>query len=145
MKRFVMLLAAGIAALFLSACATVSTQTAEQAAANLQKQVKKQCIVVQPFLSSMTAMQSQLSPDAIEKLAGVSTEVSKVCAFADSTASGVAVSFSLADVQTFANEAIPSLIKVIDASALDQGQKTAAELAVTAAQVALATAIANAE
>jgi hypothetical protein len=137
MKRLT-LLAAGIVALVLSACATVAP---EQAAATLQAQAKKQCIVVQPFLSSMLAMQSQLSPDAIAKLTDVSGKVSTACAFASSSGA----SFSLADVQTFANDAIPALIKVIDASAMDQSQKTAAEIAVTAAQVALATAIANAQ
>ncbi|WP_250481920.1 hypothetical protein [Caballeronia sp. NCTM5] len=145
MKRTIMLLAAGLVALFLYACSTVTTVPASDALANLQKQVVKQCAVVQPFLSSMTAMQSQLSSDAIAQLAQASADVSKVCAFASNTAEGAPVTFSIADVQALANQAIPSLIRIIDLSPLDQAQKTAAEIAITAAQVAIATAIASAQ
>ena len=142
MKKFITLLAAGLVALVLSACASVP---ASQASANLQKQVTKQCLVVQPFMSSMLAMQSQLSADAIAQLSQASADVSKVCAFADSAASGVAVSFSLTDVQALANQSIPALIRIVDASPLEQAQKTAAEIAITAAQVAISTAIAEAQ
>jgi hypothetical protein len=141
MKRLT-LLAAGFVALILSACASVP---ASQAAANLQKQVVKQCAVVQPFMSSMLAMQSQLSADAIAQLSQASAGASKVCAFASNAASGVSVSFSLADVQALANQSIPALIRIIDLSPLDQAQKTAAEIAITAAQVAISTAIAEAQ
>lgn len=146
MKRFflVLLLAAGFVAL-LAGCAAAPTQNAAQLAANVQKQVVKQCAVVQPFLSSMTAMQSQLSADAQAQLAQTSADVSKVCAFANVAASGVSVSFSLADVQTFANSAMPSLIRLIDLSPLNGSQKVGAELALTAAQLAVSTAIAEAQ
>jgi hypothetical protein len=145
MKRTIMLLAAGLVALILSACSTVTTVPAADALANLQKQVVKQCAVVQPFMSSMLAMQSQLSADAIAQLSSASAATSKVCAFASNAASGAPVTFSIADVQALANQAIPSLIRIIDLSPLDQAQKTAAEIAITAAQVAISTAIASAQ
>jgi hypothetical protein len=145
MKRTIMLLAAGLVALFLSACSTVTTVPASDALANLQKQVVKQCAVVQPFMSSMLAMQSQLSADAIAQLSQASAATSKVCAFASNTADGAPVTFSVADVQALATQAIPSLIRIIDLSPLDQAQKTAAEIAITAAQVAISTAIASAQ
>lgn len=145
MKRFSMLFAAGFVMLALGACTTAQTQDAAQVAANLQKQVVKQCAVVTPFLASMTAMQSQLSADAQSQLEHTSADVSKVCAFASTAASGAAVSFTLADVQTFANSAIPALIRLIDLSPLNTAQKSAAEIAITAAQLAVSTAIAEAQ
>lgn len=145
MKRTIMLLAAGFIALILSACSTMTTVPPSDALASLQKQVVKQCAVVQPFMSSMLAMQSQLSADAIAQLTQASADVSKVCAFASTAASDAAVTFSIADVQALATQAIPSLIRIIDLSPLDQAQKTAAEIAITAAQVAIATAIASAQ
>lgn len=145
MKRFFMLLAAGLVALALSACSTVTTVPAVDALANLQKQVVRQCTVVQPFMSSMLAMQSQLSADAIAKLTDASAQVSKVCAFASTSPPNATATFSLDDVQALVNQAIPQLIKIVDTSPLDQSQKTAAEIAITAAQVALATTIAGAQ
>jgi hypothetical protein len=145
MKRTIMLLAAGLVALILSACSTVTTVPASDALANLQKQVVKQCAVVQPMITSMLAMQSQLSADAIAQLSQASAATSKVCAFASNAASGAPVTFSVADVQALATQAIPSLVRIIDLSPLDQAQKTAAEIAITAAQVAISTAIASAQ
>lgn len=146
MKRFFTLFAVCFVALVLAACGIASTQTQAQAITNLQLQVTKQCTVVQPFLVSMLAMQSQLSPDAVTYLSEASADVAKGCLIATaSPASGVAVTFSLSDVGTMVNTGFPSLIKVVDASTLDKDKKAAAEIAITAAQLAVSTALAEAQ
>jgi hypothetical protein len=140
------LLAMGICTALFGACSTTATQTPAQALTNLQLQVTKQCTVVQPFLLSMLAMQSQLSPDAVTYLQEASTDLAKGCLIATaSPASGVAVTFSLADIGTLVNTGFPSLIKVVDASTLDKDKKAAAEIAITAAQLAISTALAEAQ
>jgi hypothetical protein len=127
----------------LAACATPATPA--QAVAALQSQVVKQCTIVQPFIVSMQAMQPQLSADAQTQLAAASTDIAKVCAFASAPASATPVTFSLADVSTLVNSAFPSLIKIVDGSTLSAQEKSTAEIAITAAQLGVSMALANAQ
>src|SRR5258708_1739397 len=101
MKRLFMLLAAGLVASVLTACATapapttpttggvvstVPAQTPEQVAAAkiaaLVKKVTQQCGVVQPFLLSLSSVQSQLSDTALGYVATASKYTAEACSAA---------------------------------------------------------------
>jgi hypothetical protein len=88
----------------------------------------------------MTAMKSQLSTDAQGYLSTASDKVNAACT---ALASSSTTPFSTADVTALVNEGVPALIKVIDASKWTTDQKSAAEIALTAAQLAVSTALAD--
>lgn len=136
--RSLMLLAAGSALLALSACTTEPAlpNTPAQLLANVRTDALKVCAVATPFLSSMTAMKSQLSTDAQADLAVASDKVGDSCKKIDGTTSAISIA-------SIVNDGVPALIKVIDASSLDKNAKTAAELSLTGAQVALSLALAQ--
>jgi hypothetical protein len=143
MKKLFAALAAGVVLLALSACGTTApaaTQTTAQLLSTLQVKAQKVCTVGVPFLASMTAMKSQLSTDAQGYLATASDKVNAACT---ALASSSTTPFSTADVTALVNEGVPALIKVIDASNWTKDQKSAAEIALTAAQLAVSTALAD--
>jgi hypothetical protein len=143
MKKLFAALAAGVVLLALSACgatAPAAPQTPTQLLSTLQVKAQKVCTVSVPFLASMSAMKSQLSTDAQGYLATASDKVNAACT---ALASSNATPFSTADVTALVNEGVPALIKVIDASNWTKDQKSAAEIALTAAQLAVSSALAN--
>jgi hypothetical protein len=146
MKKL-MLLAAGIVlSVAFAGCAapTAATQTPAQLVATLQVKAQKVCTVSVPFLSSMSAMKSQLSTDAQGKLATASDKIGAACTKVANAGSGASVPpISTANINALVNDGVPALIKVIDASGWDQKAKDAAELALTAAQLAVTTALAD--
>ncbi|MFM0435883.1 hypothetical protein PQQ84_05440 [Paraburkholderia strydomiana] len=143
MKKLFAALAAGVVLLALSACgATAPTQNAAQLVATVQVKAQKVCTVSVPFLNSMTAMKSQLSVDAQGYLAVASDKVNAACdivANAGSSASPI----STDKITALVNDGVPALIKVIDESSLDKDAKAAAEIALTAAQLAVSNALAD--
>lgn len=167
MKRFSMLLAAGLITSVLAACATAPTpttpttggivstlpaQTPEQVAAAkiaaLVKKVNQQCGVVQPFLLSLSSAQSQLDDTALGYVATASKYTAEACSAAAAYAASPtgAATFNLASVQDALNMGVPALVKAVDASTtMTKQQKATAEILIAAAQLALAEAVANAQ
>lgn len=166
MKRFSMLLAAGLVTSVLAACATspttapasdgavvstLPTQTPEQVAATkiaaLAQSVNKQCGVVQPFLLSLSSAQSQLNDTALGYVATASKYTATACSAAAAYAASAGTApFDLASVQDALNLGVPALVQAVDASTtMSKQQKATAEILITAAQLALAEAVANAQ
>jgi hypothetical protein len=143
MKKLFAALAAGVVLLALSACgATAPTQNAAQLVATVQVKAQKVCTVSVPFLKSMTAMKSQLSTDAQGYLAVASDKVNAACdVVANAGASAGAISTD--KITALINDGLPALITVIDESSLDKDAKAAAEIALTAAQLAVSKALAD--
>lgn len=143
MKKLFAALAAGVVLLTLSACgATAPTQNSAQLVATIQVKALKVCTVSVPFLKSMTAMKSQLSRDAQGYLAVASDKVDAACdAVADAGTSTGPISTD--KIAALINDGVPALIKVIDGSSLDKDAKAAAEIALTAAQLAVSNALAD--
>jgi hypothetical protein len=143
MKKLFAALAAGVVLLALSACgATAPTQNAAQLIATVQIKAQKVCTVSVPFLKSMTAMKSQLSTDAQGYLAVASDKVNAACDVV-ANAGASAGPISTDKIAALVNDGVPALIKVIDESSLDKDAKAAAEIALTAAQMAVSNALAN--
>jgi hypothetical protein len=143
MKKLFAALAAGVVLLALSACgATAPTQNAAQLIATVQVKAQKVCTVSVPFLTSMTAMKSQLSADAQGYLAVASDKVNAACDVV-ANAGASAGPISLDKVTALVNDGVPALIKVIDESNLDKDAKAAAEIALTVAQLAVSNALAD--
>ena len=150
-----MLLAAGLAVSAFAGCAitpAVPGQTPEQAAAakiaTLVKKVNQQCGVVQPFLLSLSSAQSQLDDTALGYIATASKYTAEACSAAASYAEAPAgaTTFSLASVQGALNMGVPALVKAVDASTtMTKQQKATAEILISAAQLTLAEAVANAQ
>ena len=139
MKKLFAALAAGVVLLALSACgATAPTQNAAQLVATVQVKAQKVCTVSAPFLKSMTAMKSQLSTDALGYLDVASDKVNAAC---DAVANAGPISTD--KIAALVNDGVPALIKVIDQSSLDKDAKAAAEIALTAAQLAVSNALAD--
>ena len=89
-------------------------------------------------------MKSQLSVDAQGHLATVSDKINAPCSTLESTVSAKTVPpISTANIGAVVNDGVPALIKVIDASRWDQKTKDAAEIALTAAQLAVWSTLAN--
>jgi len=143
MKKLFAALAAGVVLLALSACgATAPTQNAAQLVATVQVKAQKVCTVSMPFLKSMTAMKSQLSTDAQGFLAVASDKVNAACDVV-ANAGASAGPISTDKIAALVNDGVPALIKVIDESSLDKDAKVAAEIALTAAQLAVSNALAD--
>lgn len=120
---------------FLSACAsTGATQTPAQILANFQTQVTKACAVASPTLLSLQAMSSQLTVGQQTDLAKASEVVTAVCS---------APAPAINSVQDFVNVAVPAAIKIIAASPMKDADKTTAEIALTAASIAVSAALAQ--
>jgi hypothetical protein len=152
MKSIAIILACFVT-LMLGACATtpaVPGQTPEQAAAAkvlaFATTVNKQCGVALPFLGSMTMLQTD--PTALQTMQTVTNDANKICGVAASIVKpplGVTATFDFASVQTFVNSEIPTLLGIVKASKLNDNEKLAAELGITGAQLAVSTAMANAQ
>lgn len=146
MKKLMLLAAGLVLSVAFAGCAAPSAapQTPAQLVATLHVKAQKVCTVSVPFLASMSAMKSQLSTDAQGYLATASDKVGAACAQAANAGSGTSVTtISTANISALVNDGVPALIKVIDASGWDQKAKDAAELALTAAQLAVTTALAD--
>lgn len=132
MRKF-MLLAAGLVAL-VSGCASTASQTPADVLANVHMQVTKACTVAKPTLLSLQAMSAQMTADQVADLAKASSIVTEVCS---------ASVPPIASVQDLVNVAVPAAIKIIAASPLNDADKTTAEIALTAASVAVSAALAE--
>lgn len=120
---------------FLSACAsTGTTQTPAQILANFHVQVVKACAVAQPTLLSLQAMSAQLTTDQQADLAKASEVITMVCS---------APTPAITSVQDLVNVAVPAAIKIIAASSMKDADKTTAEIALTAASIAVSAALAQ--
>lgn len=131
MKRFSMLLAAGLVALALGACnGTVPAQTAA-----VQVQVAKACAVANPTLADLQAMQTpstSTTPTAIDKVAA---DMKLACA--------ASASIDTASLNDLIQTAIPAAIQVVNGSSLTQDKKTGIEIGLLAFQTALSAALAQ--
>jgi hypothetical protein len=132
MKK-IMLLAAGLVAL-VSGCATTGSQTPAEVLANIQVQVTKACAVANPTLLSLQAMSTQMTADQAADLVKASTIVTEVCS---------AKAPAINSVQDLVNVAVPAAIRIIAASPMKDADKTTAEIALTAASVAVSAALAQ--
>lgn len=132
MKR-IMLLAAGLVAL-ISGCATTGSQTPAEVLANVQVQVAKACAVANPTLLSLQAMATQMTADQAADLVKASDIVNEVCS---------AKAPAINSVQDLVNFAVPAAIRIIAASPMKDADKTTAEIALTAASVAVSAALAQ--
>ncbi|MDB5985156.1 MAG: hypothetical protein JWR16_209 [Nevskia sp.] len=132
--------------------ATLPALTPEQIAtakiAALVKKVNQQCGVVQPFLLSLSSAQSQLNDTALGYVATASKYTAEACSAAAAymAAPAGAPTFNLASVQDALNLGVPALVKAVDSSTtMTKQQKATAEILISAAQLALAEAVANAQ
>lgn len=153
MKRFFAVVLACLLTSILAACPATTAipgQTPQQAAAAkvlaFATTVNKQCGVALPFLGSMTMLQTD--PAALQTMQTVTNDANKICNVAASIVKpplGVTAAFDFASVQTFVNSEIPTLLGIVKASKLDDNYKTAAEIGIAGAQVAISMALANAQ
>lgn len=132
MKKL-MLLAASLVAL-VSGCASTGAQSPAEVLANVHVQVAKACAVAKPTLLSLQAMSVQMTADQVAELAKASSIVSEVCS---------ASVPPIASVQDLVNVAVPAAIRIIAASPMKDADKTTAEIALTAASVAVSAALAQ--
>ena len=131
MKRTLMLLAAGLAVLAISACTTSGQPARIQTPAQIAAQV---CPAAQAAISSLQLV-AGLPTDAQEKLASAEPIVAAVCA-AGTTVQAI-------DLKTLAANGLPVILKVVNASALDDDVKTRVGLDLTVAQVVLSSVLAS--
>lgn len=132
MKKM-LLLAAGVVTLALSACASApASQT--QVLANVKTQVVKACAVATPTIASLEAMRPQMTATQAADLDKASLIVGNACS---------ASSVSIASAQDLVNVAVPAAIKVIGASSMPEQDKTTAQIALTAAAVAISAELAE--
>lgn len=130
-----MLLAAGLfASVVFTGCASTGSQTPDQIAANLHTQVVKACAVASPTITSLSAMSAQLSAEQQADLAQASTIVTAVCS---------AQSAPITSVAQLINVGFPLAIKIVAGSPMDAQAKTATEIGLTAASVAVSAALAQ--
>lgn len=134
MKKM-LLLAAGVAASFaFSGCASTGSQSPAQVAADVHTKVAKACAVIQPTMASLAAMQAQLPADVQADMAKAQPIISVVCS---------APAIQIASIQDLVNVAFPLAIKIVAASPMKDADKTTAEIALTAANVAVSAALAQ--
>lgn len=134
MKLIAVVLACAVTS-FLSACASPgTTQTPAQILASFQTQVTKACAVAQPTLLSLQAMSAQLTVEQQADLARASKVITMVCS---------APTPAITSVQDLVNVAVPAAIKIIAASSMKDADKTTAEIALTAASIAVSAALAQ--
>lgn len=147
MKKLMLLAAGLVLSIAFAGCAApgAATETPAQLVSTLQVKAQKVCTVGGPFLASMSAMKSQLSTEAQADLATASDKFSDACTKVASigAAAAPAAPLSTANISSLVNDGVPALIKVIDASSLDPKAKQAAEIALTAAQLAVSSALAD--
>jgi hypothetical protein len=135
MKRIAAVLA-GVVALALSACVSTGTQTQTpaQVLANVHTQAVKLCAIATPTLASLEAMKPQMTPVMAADLDKASPIVASACS---------ASAAPVASVQDLVNVAVPAAIKIIAASPMKDADKTAVEIALTAASVGVSAALAQ--
>lgn len=128
------LLAAGLVASVFAACASSPSQTPDQIAIEIHTQVAKACMVATPTIASLDAMKTQMTQDQSADLAKVEAIVIPACS---------AQSVSVKSVQDLVNVAMPLAIKIIASSPMKDADKTTAEIALTAASVAVSAVLAQ--
>jgi len=134
MKSIYIAAIAAVCVAFSGCASTGSTQTPAQILANVQAQVAKACAVANPTLLSLQAMSAQMTAEQVADLNKASGIVTEVC----STPAPV-----INSVQDFVNVAVPAAIKIIAASSMKDADKTSAEIALTAASIAVSAALAQ--
>lgn len=151
MKRLLTLV---VFAVMLGGCAVPATNTdgtAKTAAQKLQTladTVNKNCQIGQPFIKSMLAVQTD--PGAVQIMTTIDGKATQICGIAATIANPpfgttVTPTLDIAAIKDFANTEVPKLLTLVVNSNLSQAQKTAAELAITGAQLALNQAAVNAQ
>jgi hypothetical protein len=137
MKKLLTLLAAGLVASVLSACNTAPTanQTPAQLLATVHSQVSIACAAAGPSLASIKSLEPGLTADQAAIVDKVYADTTQFCALHDTV--------SVANIQAFANTAIPAALTVVNASSLSQDDKTLVAIGVIAMQAALNTAVAQ--
>lgn len=115
-------------------CASTASQTPAEVLANVEVQVKKACAVANPTLLSLQAMSAQMTVDQVADLTKASAIITEVCS---------ASVPPIASVQGLVNVAVPAAIRIIAASPMKDADKTTAEIALTAASVAVSAALAQ--
>jgi hypothetical protein len=124
----------------------LTAQAKAEKLAQVALTVDKNCQIGLPFLTTMSALQTD--PANVALLAKVTDGARPICAVAASVAhpkDGAAPTLDLAAIQTFANAQLPVLAELVKTSSLDERQKQAAGLAITGAQAALLIAVVNAQ
>lgn len=134
MKKLMLLCAAGVAMLAGCASQPAANQSADQIAANVHTQVVKACAVVVPTLASLDAMKPQMTADQAVDLAKAEAIVTPICS---------AQSAPITSVAQLVNVGFPLAIKIVAASPLKDQDKTTAEIALTAASIAVSAALAQ--
>lgn len=132
MKKLMPLAAGIVASILFAGCASTGSQSADQIAANLNAQVAKACAVATPTLASLSAMSVQMTADQQADLVQASTIVTAVCS---------AQSAPVTSVAQLVNVAFPLAIKIVAASPLKDQDKSTAEIALTAASIAVSAAL----
>lgn len=126
MKKLFSLLALFAGLCFLGACSTAQQVSATQAAAKAQKILADGCLIVQPTLMSVQAIDPAIAPFVVANgafCAGVGT-------------------VSVASIQSMVSTAIPAAEQLITSSTLiPEGNKPVIIGALTAFQVALSSAM----
>ncbi|MFM0738570.1 hypothetical protein PQQ51_15120 [Paraburkholderia xenovorans] len=143
MKKLFAALAAGGALQALYACGASGVpaiQPPAQLLATLQVKAQKVCAVGVPLVATMTAMNSNLSAQAQRYLATAAETMNASCV---TLASSSSAPLPEADIIALIDDGVPALIKVIGASNWTTDQKSAAQIALTAAQLAVSTALAD--
>lgn len=136
MKRYALIAAGFVALATFAGCASTATQTPAQVLANVHMQAVKACAVATPTLASLEAMRPQLvatSPALATDLDEADKYVTLACSSTP----------TLASIQDLANYAMPLAIKIIAASPMADQDKMTAEIALTAASVAVSAALAQ--
>lgn len=127
-------LAAGVAALALSACASApANQTPAQILAAVHADVANACQIAGPMLDSMKSEEPGLTPDQAKIFDKVYSDTKDFCSVHDTV--------SIASVKDFANSAIPATLKIVNASSLKQSDKSLAAIMLIGLQAALNTAL----
>ncbi|SAL25477.1 hypothetical protein [Caballeronia telluris] len=132
MKRFSMLLAAGLVAL-VAGCASTATQSPAQIAAAVQVQVAKACAVVQPTLLSVQAVTVADAPQQAI-LAQLIKDNAAICSGGGT--------IDTTTVASLINTSIPAALQVVTLLPLDPAAKTGVQIGLIAFRTALSAALA---
>jgi len=135
MRKFAVVLAGVVASVLFAGCTSTAPQTPAQTLVAVHQQVSIACAAAGPSLTSIKALEPGLTADQAAIVDKVYTDATAFCAAHDSV--------SVASVSAFANTAIPTALKLVNASSLSQDDKTLIAIGVIAMQAALNTALAQ--
>lgn len=135
MRKFAVVLAGVVASVLFAGCVSTTPQTPTQTLTSIHQQVSIACAAAGPSLTSIKALEPGLTADQAAIVDKVYADATAFCAAHDSV--------SVASVSAFANTAIPTALKLVNASSLSQDDKTLIAIGVIAMQAALNTALAQ--